>query len=306
MRREVERKFFFDPAMWKLRSLQTTSLAQGYLADTGSWEIRLRRAGEDHRFTLKQGGGLDRGEWEVPVSTEAFEELWARTSGAQLTKERQSFALGGLVAEVDRYQGVLEGLSTVEVEFADRQQAAQFVPPKGFGPELTYDPRFKNRSLAKAVGVPCRWNPEGSTWSYGVIPFRQTSKGVELVMVSTRDHRRWIFPKGQPEAGRLPEQVAKAEALEEAGLSGRICGHPVVLPYQREQGTTNLLLFPFQVTHIASNWQESTQRERKVILLDQASLWGEVVSIGAQVIWDSLGAVGPRKKSKGDTHVKTG
>jgi hypothetical protein len=66
-----------------------------------------------------------------------------------------------------------------------------------------------------------------------------------------------------------------------------------------------LLLFPFQVTHIASNWQESTQRERKVIPLDQASLWGEVVSTGAQVILDSLGAVGPRKKSKGDTHVKT-
>jgi ADP-ribose pyrophosphatase YjhB (NUDIX family) len=254
---------------------------------------------------LKQGSGIDRGEWEVRVTAQAFDELWSKTQGAQLSKLRQTFKLNGLVAEVDRYPGVLEGLVTVEVEFPDREQAAQFVPPEAFGPELTYDPRFKNRALAKALTVPCRWNTDGSTWSYGVIPFQQTPKGVELVMVSTRDRRRWIFPKGQPEAGKLPEQVATAEALEEAGLRGQICGHPVVLPYQREQGATNLLLFPFQVTHIASNWQESTQRERKVISLDQASLWGEVVSTGAQIILDSLGAVGPRKKNKGDTHVKT-
>ena len=305
MQREVERKFFFNPALWKLRPVSTAYLAQGYLADTGTWEIRLRKSGDEHFFTLKQGQGLDRDEWEVAVTAQAFEQLWGRTQGAQLTKVRESYALKGLVFEVDHFRGALEGLITAEVEFPDSDSAARFVPPSAFGPELTYDYRFKDRSLARATAAPCRWSGDRSLWSYGVIPFQFAKNGVELVMVSTRDRRRWIFPKGQPEPGKTPDQVAVAEAWEEAGLKGRLWGHPVILPYQREQGVTNLLLYPFQVTSMAARWQESSQRDRRVLPLAEAALWGDVVSLGAQIIQNSLGAVGSRRKIKGATHVKT-
>ena len=55
----------------------------------------------------------------------------------------------GLVAEIDRYAGALEGLSTVEVEFPNAEQAEAFDPPAWFGPELTGDPRWSNAELAR-------------------------------------------------------------------------------------------------------------------------------------------------------------
>jgi hypothetical protein len=83
------------------------------------------------------------------------------------------------------------------------------------------------------------------------------------------------------------------EAKEEAGISGKVVGHPIVLPYIRETGTTNLLLFPVQVTALADRWLELGQRERQVIPLAKADAYGDVVRLGAQWIKDFMGTVGP-------------
>ena len=140
---------------------------------------------------------------------------------------------------------------------------------------MTYDPRFKNRALAGSAG-----------WAFGVLPFRKGPKEWEVVIVSTRRQDRWIFPKGQPEPGIAPGKVALAEAREEAGITGKLVGHPIVLPYVRETGTVNLLLFPLQVTALADRWLELGQRDRKVIPLSEASAHGELVRMGAQWVRD--------------------
>ena len=53
-----------------------------------------------------------------------------------------------LVAEVDRYDGALEGLWTVEVELPSEEAAAAFTPPPWFGEELTGVPGWSNADLA--------------------------------------------------------------------------------------------------------------------------------------------------------------
>lgn len=277
MEREIERKFFFHPEKWGGKPAKTTTLEQGYLASTGDWEIRLRRSGTDCRYTMKTGTGLDRGEWEVKLSPPDFEALWPQTLGRRLVKIRERHVWKGLSFDVDRYGAALEGLVVTEVEFANAEQAARFSPPPAFGPELTYDPRFKNRLLTEGTTVP-RAVPTtvSEGWSFGVLPFRRGPRGWEVVLVSTRRGDRWIVPKGQPESGRRPETVALAEAREEAGLTGRRMGHPLVLPYVRDTGTTNLLLFPLLVTRMADRWLESGQRERKVVPLNEAAEYGEL------------------------------
>jgi CYTH domain-containing protein len=284
---EIERKFFCDKEKRAGKRVGTKHVEQGYLGDTGGTEIRLRRPGT--LLTLKTGRGTERFEWEVPLRAGDFDGLWPQTAGRRIAKTRDSYEWKGLTLEIDRYEGPLEGLVTAEVEFPSLAEARRFSPPPAFGAELTWDPRFKNRALASSPDVAL---PERGVWSYGVIPYRKGQQGLELVAITTRRHDRWIVPKGQPEPGHTPEQVALIEAREEAGLTGRITGYPLVLPYARENGVTNLLLFPMEVSRMADRWLESGQRERRLIPPAEAGDYGEVISLAAQALVETLGTVG--------------
>ncbi len=50
---------------------------------------------------------------------------------------------------MDLYDGDLDGLCTVEVEFADRAAAGAFEAPGWFGAELTGQPGWSNAELAR-------------------------------------------------------------------------------------------------------------------------------------------------------------
>lgn len=116
--------------------------------------MRLRRAGRELTLTVKGGRGESRSETEVEVDQATFDELWPETEGCRIDKARQKIELeGGLVAEVDRYAGDLEGAVVVEVEFESTDAAAGFWPPSWFGRELTGDDAWANQSLAVA-GLP--------------------------------------------------------------------------------------------------------------------------------------------------------
>lgn len=291
MNHEYQRKFFFDSGRSKAKPLWSTELEQGYLPATGDWEIRLRRLGSDFRYTMKSESVMDRVEWEVPLAKADWAALWPTTEGRRLVKCRDQYQWKGRGLEVDHYGGALMGLTVVEVEFSSRDEAREFSPPGAFGPELTFDPRFKSRRLASGEKVPLGPpEPHSSDWSYGVLPFRKGPRGWELVLVSTRRRDRWVFPKGQPEP-RMPfEKVALAEAREEAGLTGVRSGHPLVLPYPRDTGVTNLLLFPLRVTNMASRWKESDERTRNLVPLPDAGAFGEVASLGAQWVETLMGS----------------
>ncbi len=58
---------------------------------------------------------------------------------------------------------------------------------------------------------------------YGALPYRLRKDGqLEFLLVTSRTTRRWIIPKGWPMGERPPHKVAAREALEEAGVEGRI------------------------------------------------------------------------------------
>jgi len=57
---------------------------------------------------------------------------------------------------------------------------------------------------------------------YGALPWRMGEEGVEILLVTSRDTRRWVIPKGWPMKGRKPHIAAAIEASQEAGLRGKI------------------------------------------------------------------------------------
>lgn len=52
--------------------------------------------------------------------------------------------------------------------------------------------------------------------------YRVGWKGIEFLLVQTRESRRWTFPKGGIEPGLSHAQAAALEAYEEAGVHGRM------------------------------------------------------------------------------------
>jgi len=60
---------------------------------------------------------------------------------------------------------------------------------------------------------------------------------VEFLLVRTKGGSRWTFPKGHVEEGEQPWQAAEREALEEAGVRGRIGAEPFAL-YPHEKHTS--------------------------------------------------------------------
>ena len=45
-----------------------------------------------------------------------------------------------------------------------------------------------------------------------------------VLVLRRNDREEWVFPKGHPEAGELPEQAAVREVREEAGVEVRLLG----------------------------------------------------------------------------------
>lgn len=151
---EIERKFLVAELPEQLGPGE--QLRQGYLAEDGAVTLRVRLTAERALLTVKAGSGLVRTEVEVPIDAAEAEQLWPHTEGRRIEKRRHRIELGpgGPVAELDVYAGVLDGLATVEVEFADRSAADAFDAPPWFGVEVTGVPGWSNAELARRAAPP--------------------------------------------------------------------------------------------------------------------------------------------------------
>jgi 8-oxo-dGTP pyrophosphatase MutT (NUDIX family) len=100
---------------------------------------------------------------------------------------------------------------------------------------------------------------------YAALPFRYLHN-LEILLISSRETRRWVIPKGWPMKGRKPYATAAREALEEAGVVGRIAKRSVG-SYQYVKRLKNgapLLctvdVYPMMVKRQRDRWREQDQR----------------------------------------------
>lgn len=114
---------------------------------------------------------------------------------------------------------------------------------------------------------------------YAALPVRTLPDGeIDVLLVTSRETRRWIVPKGWPERGLAPHEVAAKEAFEEAGVKGRILADPLGSYHYRKRlrdGSTvacEVTVYPLTVRREAKKWPESRQRERRWVSLSEAAM----------------------------------
>jgi adenylate cyclase len=144
---ERERRFMVESLPEPLP--EPNRIEQAYLS-TGPASVRVRRIDDKHILTVKTGSGRNRHEIERDLTQEEFEAIWDAATELRISKRRHRVDLGdGLTAELDLYDGSLDGHQLVEVEFDDDDAADDFEPPNWFGREVTTDNRYTNSSLAR-------------------------------------------------------------------------------------------------------------------------------------------------------------
>jgi len=105
---------------------------------------------------------------------------------------------------------------------------------------------------------------------YGALPYR-VSNGhrPEFMLVTSRETRRWIIPKGWPKKGKSARRSAAREAFEEAGVIGAIGRKPVgKFSYEKRLKDGGLVecevrVFPLQVKRQSKEWPEKEERRVK-------------------------------------------
>ncbi|MCP4689474.1 MAG: CYTH domain-containing protein [Desulfobacterales bacterium] len=147
MAKEIERKFLVEEMDWRGMG-EETRMRQGYLPTSGRTVARVRVAGGGAFLTIKgETKGATRTEFEYPIPvTDADEMLETLCRRPVIEKTRYRIEHGGLVWEVDVFEGENQGLTVAEVELEDESQ--EIDPPPWITTEVTHDPRYFNSNLA--------------------------------------------------------------------------------------------------------------------------------------------------------------
>jgi 8-oxo-dGTP pyrophosphatase MutT (NUDIX family) len=114
---------------------------------------------------------------------------------------------------------------------------------------------------------------------FGVIAWRFAASGggVEILLITSRDTRRWVVPRGNAIPGLRPYDNAAQEAFEEAGIRGGV-QQDEVGTYRYDKRTKDgrvtpalVHLYPMLVTEEADAWPEQKERERRWFAPDAAA-----------------------------------
>lgn len=157
---ETERKFLLKRLPENLSGYAKKEIEQGYLCTNPV--IRIRKSNDDYYMTYKSRLNREAAstvalvceEVELPLTREAYYHLREKVDLRLITKTRYLIPLSdGLTAELDIFEGELEGLVFAEVEFVSEEEAGNFKLPDWFSKEVTFDDRYKNNVLAMTVNL---------------------------------------------------------------------------------------------------------------------------------------------------------
>ena len=95
------------------------------------------------------------------------------------------------------------------------------------------------------------------------IPYRIVGGIREILLVTSLRSKRWILPKGNIEASEGPDKAAIREALEEAGVRGRIEAALGRYEYIRRSRKYTVQTFLLEVGNLELKWEDRNKRERR-------------------------------------------
>ena len=93
-----------------------------------------------------------------------------------------------------------------------------------------------------------------------------------VCLVTSRNGKRWVIPKGLIEPNQTAGETALQEAWEEAGISGRLVGRSLgTYQYDKWDATFEVTLYLMEVLEQHPRWLEAGYRERRWTSFDEAA-----------------------------------
>jgi 8-oxo-dGTP pyrophosphatase MutT (NUDIX family) len=120
------------------------------------------------------------------------------------------------------------------------------------------------------------------------LPIRRSEDGsVEVLLVTSRETRRYVIPKGWPWSGHKDYEAAAREAREEAGVVGEPRKTAIgSFAYKKRTNNGNVLVqvkvFLLVVTKLLKAWPEKAERQR---------IWLKATDAAASVQEPELAAI---------------
>ncbi|WP_373355055.1 NUDIX hydrolase [Pseudoroseicyclus sp. CXY001] len=123
--------------------------------------------------------------------------------------------------------------------------------------------RFWKDYLAPILGRPPRFQVAALCW-------RRGTTGIEVLLVTSLETRRWILPKGWPHSGLDAAGGALAEAWEEAGVKPQGGRPELIGAYRYNKRLTGNLpvatvvhVHAIEVSKLHEEYPEAGRRERR-------------------------------------------
>ena len=119
---------------------------------------------------------------------------------------------------------------------------------------------------------------ESETRQVAALPWRRTGAGaVEVLMITSRETRRWVIPKGGRMVGKTDAEAAAVEAYEEAGVQGVLQHDPIGhFRYAKRLRTGDdrpcvVAVYPLEVLIQLGGFPEQGQRDLRWMAPDVAA-----------------------------------
>ncbi|MBK1658773.1 NUDIX hydrolase [Paracraurococcus ruber] len=122
------------------------------------------------------------------------------------------------------------------------------------------------------------------------LPLRHQGDSVEVLLVTSRETRRWVLPKGWVEARRSAAEQAAREAFEEAGVRGQVAATPIGHYSYRKRMPDGgdlpceVTVYPLEVEVLLDRWPEQAERERRWFTLEEAARLVHEGDLGALML----------------------
>lgn len=163
---EIERKFLMMPL--RAKSLldkfgikyKEDFIEQYYIGGVDTPYRRMRQKGNRYISTIKSGEGIVREEREEEISQKEYEKYFQEMVGRVISKRRYSFEWDSLIYELDIFEGALDGLVYLEIEFESEEKARTYQLSNPFDALLYRDVSEEKSmsnyalSIAKYIDIP--------------------------------------------------------------------------------------------------------------------------------------------------------
>ncbi|MDF2996644.1 MAG: hypothetical protein K0R27_2281 [Xanthobacteraceae bacterium] len=137
---------------------------------------------------------------------------------------------------------------------------------------------------------------------YAALPYVRNENGtIEVLVMSSRETRRAVIPKGWPMRNRKSWKTAEIEARQEAGLIGEI-GHRSIGEYRYWKRLDSsfvlvkVAVYPLRVTRQLTDWPEKHERVQKWLPPEDAAALVDETELGEIIVTFSQSIV-PKPKA---------